>query len=339
MSTGLYQRSNSAEDVEIAPLRSLTSSSQSKYATIGSPDEINHEDDSRSQPIIKQPYLLHEALAVLLFVLISWHGTRYLTRAETDISKKLPPFQLLADGQIILNQELDHPVVDPPTIPPDFLVFTSVGLPIAVLLISSWFNQRSVSSASASSARLHHLHASLCAFFTALALSEGPTQLLKQYVQRPRPNCYALCGFNLATQQCTADLSHIREAYLSFPSGHSSLSSCACVFLMWYLCGCCISSQRMSTLQKRLICWVVATSLLSWTIFVGTSRLHDHWHHPSDVLAGLILGSLAATLGYHAWYLPIWANNSNSAGLPYSLMMETSAADNGSERHKKGSAV
>jgi membrane-associated phospholipid phosphatase len=46
----------------------------------------------------------------------------------------------------------------------------------------------------------------------------------------------------------------------------------------------------------------------SWCIFVGVSRLADNWHHPSDVLAGLILGWTSATVAYHLWFPPVWVS-------------------------------
>jgi len=53
-----------------------------------------------------------------------------------------------------------------------------------------------------------------------------------------------------------------------------------------------------------------------WALFVGASRIVDQWHHPSDVLAGLLLGGLTSTVAYHAWYPPAW---SPDAGVPWSL--------------------
>jgi hypothetical protein len=51
---------------------------------------------------------------------------------------------------------------------------------------------------------------------------------------------------------------------------------------------------------------------------VAASRLVDHWHHPSDVLAGLGLGFVASTIAYHHWYPPVW---SPYAGIPRALLI------------------
>jgi membrane-associated phospholipid phosphatase len=333
-----YQKVDSLDDVEIAPLRSLSRSSSrspSSYDGRGytnsngsSFDESNGGASANHQEYYQ---LAQQALYVVIFVLLSWHVPRYLTAIESTIAMKLPPFQVLNDGQVLLNQELNHPLVDPATIPSSLLMFTSVLVPLIIIPIMAWSThwRQQITTQQ----RIHHIHASICAFWTTLGLSEGPTQLLKLYVSRPRPNFYALCRFDATTKRCTADLSHLREANFSFPSGHSSLSACASVFMIWFVCGMILSkNNKLSFAQKRLFCALTSSLLLAWCIFVGASRLHDHWHHHSDVVAGLLLGSLAATLAYHVWYPPMWHRH---CGEPYSLLEK----GNGLEQQKKERVV
>ncbi|GKY97849.1 hypothetical protein MPSEU_000742800 [Mayamaea pseudoterrestris] len=320
-----YQKADTMDDLEVAPLRSLSRSSSrsnnsmargSQYSSVtGSADDLYNDVSSISRAK-EHHQLFQHALAVTLFMLASWHVPRYMTAIETTMATKLPPYQLLDDGQVLLNQELSHPLIEPATIPTSILLLSSILMPFILILVSAWLMNLRLKFAWQ---RIHYVHASLCAFGTALGLSEGPTQLLKLYVQRPRPNYYALCGFEMATQRCLADVLLVREANFSFPSGHSSLSACASVFLTWYVCGLILSrsSNELSMAQKRFLCVSASTMLLSWCIFVAASRLVDHWHHHADVVAGLLLGSLAATLGYHVWYPPIW---NARTGVPYSLI-------------------
>ena len=49
------------------------------------------------------------------------------------------------------------------------------------------------------------------AFSAAIGLSEGFTVMIKLWVQRLRPNFYALCGFDYSTLKCMADLERVRE--------------------------------------------------------------------------------------------------------------------------------
>jgi site-specific recombinase len=41
---------------------------------------------------------------------------------------------------------------------------------------------------------------------------------------------------------------------------------------------------------------------MSYSIWVGTTRIIDYWHHPSDVIAGLCLGFLMGNVGYHVHF-------------------------------------
>jgi membrane-associated phospholipid phosphatase len=158
----------------------------------------------------------------------------------------------------------------------------------------------------------------VASFSMAIGLSEGATNFLKIWVQRRRPSFYDLCGFNTQTLQCEASPDYIKEANLSFPSGHSSLSCCGMTFLVWYFQG------KIKT-RERWITWAIAVVPWGWSVFVAASRLVDHWHHPSDIVAGLGLGFAAGTLAYHVWYPPIW---SPSAGTPRPILDEFDSSGN-----------
>ena len=91
-------------------------------------------------------------------------------------------------------------------------------------------------------------------------------------------------------------------------------------FLVWYLHG---SSSGMNSTQhiesSRFFSLMIRTCLpWGWALFVAASRLVDHWHHPSDVLAGLGLGFATCTIAYHHWYPPVW---SPYAGIPRALLV------------------
>lgn len=181
--------------------------------------------------------------------------------------------------------------------------------------------------------QLHGLQASLCGFFTSVGLSESVTCTMKLLVSRPRPNFYALCQFDVSKMQCMAPLHTVREASLSFPSGHSSLSFCAMSFTMYYLLGhvamitpssflnlpgISIKLQPYKYILQPLCCIVP----WSYAFFVACSRIVDKWHHPSDVIAGSLLGVVAATIGYHAFYPNA---TSPKAGIPFSLQQSSNA--------------
>lgn len=342
MISRLPQKSDSLEDIEAVPLRSLSSFSGSaslgNYASSTAGSVTSENDNGRASFLISDERqvrpLFNQALIVITFGLMSWHVPRFLIESDSSIDTTPPPFQILNDGQVVLNQELTHPLIDPPTVPSALLVGSCVYLPFLLVPVIAWLSNLRSSKLE----RIHHCHAAFCAFCTAISFSEGPTQLLKLYLKRPRPNFYALCGFDAASRRCTADLDHVREAYFSFPSGHSSLAASTCVFLVWFISGAILGmktkkSSKFSLLQRRLACAMSSVVLLACAIFVAASRLHDYWHHYADVLAGLCLGGLSGTLAYHAWYPPIWSPD--SGGVPFSLM----EADGVLEQLKKDLSV
>jgi hypothetical protein len=51
------------------------------------------------------------------FATIAWHYPRYLVNNESNIASKVPPYQQTQAGDVILDFNLNQPLVDPPTIP------------------------------------------------------------------------------------------------------------------------------------------------------------------------------------------------------------------------------
>ena len=107
------------------------------------------------------------------------------------------------------------------------------------------------------------------------ALSAGPYTLIDMLVQRPRPE---------------ASLVHVlrHAGGYSFPSGHI-------VFYTWFLSYLVLILVR-NHVPKALsvLSWVVGAVLLA-LIAVGRVYSGEHW--PTDVLAGLLLGSGWTLLG------------------------------------------
>jgi membrane-associated phospholipid phosphatase len=236
-----------------------------------------------------------------------------------------------------------------------FLVWTSIGAPLLGVIMVGFFtrpfavrpysrlpswdadvvkesNKDRAALSSPSSTWTTWLvtwHSGVCGALTSIALVEGPTQLLKLYVQRPRPNFYALCQFDFQLRTCTAPLDRIRDATFSFPSGHSSLASAGMVYLSYFL----LSRIAHAPGTSRSVAgrWLLGRykptmALLSvllphgWCIFVAASRIVDRWHHPGDVLAGLLLGWFGATVSYHYWFPPVWIS-----AVPWSIWLGGSA--------------
>lgn len=97
-----------------------------------------------------------------------------------------------------------------------------------------------------------------------LMISTGLNLLLKNIVQRPRPNEFRL----------------IDETGYSFPSGHSMVSMAFYGFLI-YLIYKFVKSKRLK--------WVLIIILSALIITIGISRIYLGVHYTSDVLAGFTI--------------------------------------------------
>lgn len=160
----------------------------------------------------------------------------------------------------------------------------------------------------------------MCTILTAIGISEFVTQVFKFYVGRLRPNFYEMCGFDKATLQCTNGEEMEMEARMSFPSGHSSLSFCGMMALVLFFIGR-VGLGRGGK-QYSLVGFQVKVLLsfvpLLFSFWCATSRLVDHWHHPSDIIAGSILGTVSSLIAYHLWYPHVFSSYS---GIPLSTIL------------------
>ncbi|CDI84467.1 lipid phosphate phosphohydrolase 3, putative [Eimeria acervulina] len=171
-------------------------------------------------------------------------------------------------------------------------------------------------------------------FAFGLLVNFALANVAKLCIGRLRPHFLAVCQPNWNALQCTdmtgdlyinsyecrgTDLAAIKEARLSFFSAHSSNSSCAMIYTLIYLqyrlstsyCGPLISSlrQRQRSNSKAKWAWDAATALrpfmqavlLILCLFIALSRVMDFFHHPTDVLTGLFVGTVIAF--YSAFYV------------------------------------
>ncbi|ALC44265.1 CG11425 [Drosophila busckii] len=104
---------------------------------------------------------------------------------------------------------------------------------------------------------------------------------------------HRLGGVYYTSYSCQPELSGatpemIKNLYVSFPSGHSSMAFYGLVFLAFYL-------QRSKLPQPSSLLRPVGQLLcIGYATFVGLSRVMDYKHHWSDVVAGSLLGALVA---------------------------------------------
>lgn len=322
----------------------ISSSSSSSSGCCSSPKQILQSIYSNMTCA-----LLRDFIASLLCFLFGMNGPTsivlpYLFNNTDDVGIAMPtmrkiPYQITKAGDVLLDLSLanDYIAKEDTTFPSSKLMFISLWMPLLTFICLGLFfppviaprgiisnNNRNKSNRTNIIA---NIHAATCTLLTAIGISEFVTQLIKYYVGRLRPNFYSMCNFNTATLTCTNSNSHlIYESRLSFPSGHASLSFCGAGCLVLYFIGRFgylrnrrYYSQEKGKRKSKFIFLLSFTPLLLST-YCAASRLVDNWHHPSDILAGMVIGLVCAVISYHIWFPPLTWHHS---GMPLSILLSS----------------
>jgi len=129
------------------------------------------------------------------------------------------------------------------------------------------------------------------------------TDICKNMVGRLRPHFISACdpdwekincsGFQYVQEPfCqTTNEKRLKDARVSFLSGHSSYSSYMMFYLVFYLQARWRWPQH-SLMGKHLLQF----AFVMLALFTGLSRISDYKHHWSDVMSGFALGTLGACL-------------------------------------------
>ncbi|CAH8654808.1 unnamed protein product [Schistosoma rodhaini] len=146
-------------------------------------------------------------------------------------------------------------------------------------------------------------------FCVAALISLGTTFFLttitKYYLGRLRPHFWDICRPNVpvnctglqTTYTCQGtDSKLIADVFLSFMSGHASTASASLFFTVIYL------QARLHLPAIPFLRPFLQYVLLSVLFYICATRVTDHYHHPTDVLAGAMLGFLTSVFAFF-WYL------------------------------------
>lgn len=113
------------------------------------------------------------------------------------------------------------------------------------------------------------------------------TDCIKSGVGRFRPDFYARC--KPLNNICTGSLYEMDKGRRSFPSGHTSTTTCTTIYMFF---------KHRNTRERVLLKNVVFASIcLMISVVVAVSRVIDKKHFVSDVLVGFMIG---AVIGY--WF-------------------------------------
>ncbi|XP_047997072.1 putative phosphatidate phosphatase [Leguminivora glycinivorella] len=140
-------------------------------------------------------------------------------------------------------------------------------------------------------------------FTYGAVVQQVTSEILKQIIGRLRPHFIDVCrpvynvsdpananGF-IQVYSCTdPNDSRVKELSLSFPSAHASFAMYVAVFYMIYLQLKC--KWRGSKLLRHAVQFLTFLAAL----YVGLSRVVEHFHHRDDVAVGFVIGAVAAIL-------------------------------------------
>ncbi|KAK9956131.1 hypothetical protein ABG768_013885 [Culter alburnus] len=187
------------------------------------------------------------------------------------------------------------------TVPSSVLTAVGLLLPIASIVIGECYRIHYLNQGSKSfvgNPYVSTLYRQVGVFIFGCAVSQSFTDIAKVSVGRMRPHFLDVCqpdyssincSLGYITQYiCRGDASKVQEARKSFFSGHASFSMYTMLYLSFYL------QSRFTWRGARLLRPLLQFTLLMMAFYTGLSRVSDHKHHPTDVLAGFVQGALVA---------------------------------------------
>nr|CAD7262886.1 unnamed protein product [Timema shepardi] len=207
------------------------------------------------------------------------------------------------------DASLKHPYMDS-TVPSAVMYVVGILMPVSLMILTEFIHYR---QSNGQVARIFmgrtippwiwNSYKVIGVFGFGVACSHLTTDVAKYSLGRLRPHFFAVCQPNIDCTntifknvyienfQCNSTNLHlIKEMRLSFPSGHSSFSACTMVYFAMYL------QARMTWRGSKLLRHFLQYMCLLLAIGTALSRISDYKHHWSDVLAGIVQGSLAAII-------------------------------------------
>ncbi|XP_039984525.1 phospholipid phosphatase 3 isoform X2 [Xiphias gladius] len=187
------------------------------------------------------------------------------------------------------------------TVPSSVLTSVGLTLPTVSIVIGECFRIHQLHEGTKSfvgNPYVAALYKQMGVFLFGCAISQSFTDIAKVSVGRMRPHFLDVCRPNFSTINCSlgyitnytcaGEESDVQEARKSFFSGHASFSMYAMLYLAFYL------QSRFTWRGARLLRPLLQFTLLMMAFYTGLSRVSDHKHHPTDVLAGFVQGALVA---------------------------------------------
>lgn len=167
--------------------------------------------------------------------------------------------------------------------------------------------------------QLHLLQVSVLGLLISLATNGVVTDILKNWIARPRPDFLERCGAPLSTDPnvfldisvCTAPLgvAILTDGMRSTPSGHSSISFSGLLYLTLWLLG---QFKLINGHQSHPVYKYILSGLpIILALYVALSRVQDYRHHFSDIILGGIIGTFFAIVTYRKYFHSLFGEHSH----------------------------
>jgi len=173
----------------------------------------------------------------------------------------------------LIGGETDKPYIEHDTVPARWLDYWMYGTYGIILILP---NNEGIFNTTT------YLNAK--GLFETMAYTLFITQLTKNFFGRKRPS---YDNYPVETKES--------DGRKSFISGHSSQSFALAVYGSLFLTGSTGTGNKTADYTYKSLS---VTALMSAAVYTGWSRVHDHRHNVSDVIAGAITGTAAAFTGY-----------------------------------------
>jgi diacylglycerol diphosphate phosphatase/phosphatidate phosphatase len=214
--------------------------------------------------------------------------------------ERIEPHQSLAF--LDSTREYDYPMSLEDTIPPWTLPLLCFGVPLLFVLFvgryrrhDTWMYMMAILGKTLIDNRKGVCVASSTTYMIV--------SILKVSVGRLRPDFRARCQPDTAARsphiRCTGKSADVLNGRKSFPSGHTATGFAGMGYSSLY-----IGAQLRLFNQKRTCALKVILFLMPWmlAVLIGVTRMTDYRHHPTDVIAGAILGTIVAILAYRVYF-------------------------------------
>jgi diacylglycerol diphosphate phosphatase/phosphatidate phosphatase len=180
----------------------------------------------------------------------------------------------------------------------DWLFMYAAVVPLVVILL--WTLVRQPPDA-------HKAHVTALGLAISLLLTALITDIIKNFVGRPRPDLVSRCDPQPGTLKdelvtiaiCTETEHHkLHDGWRSFPSGHSSFSFAGLGWLALFFA----SQTHCVRARGSLILVLLCLTPLMGAALVAVSRLEDYRHDVGDVMVGAVIGCLVTYLNWRRYY-------------------------------------